>query len=353
MASSCESSPQPSALAPQSRILLAPPVDTTMEERAGSPMFVDEDEMEPQFSKKPGNTLAKTLVHIHSMISEAEQEAELGHRIPGHLSPLHENTELVTGSWSSAMRLRTFSSASSQSSSLTPCSSKSSLSPGSPGFLNSPHSSPVGPDTTEFQEFIYSSRKLLERDLSDLTLTDREQWELYEAAKIIQNAYRNYKVNSFTLPKPPPTHYHNPFAGWCFCLFCHCGAWSQAKVSLQSIWEWGSGGLGLGISNNTSFPTPSLTAATTTNVSLASLFVNSCSLKTRRHQQEQEIEAAILIQHHYRRYKEVIVLLRLCSPCTGPKPEQVWIARLLPGYTRELCILRRGRLKVRDFFSTK
>lgn len=238
VASSCESSPQSSALAPQSRILLAPPVDTTMEERAGSPMFVDEDEMEPQFSKKPGNTLAKTLVHIHSMISEAEQEAELGHRIPGHLSPLHENTELVTGSWSSAMRLRTFSSASSQSSPLTPCSSKSSLSPGSPGFLNSPHSSPVGPDTTEFQEFIYSSRKLLERDLSDLTLTDREQWELYEAAKIIQNAYRNYKVNS--VYPPPPHHSHSspqPLRWLMFLPFCHSRAWSQAKVSLQSMRE--------------------------------------------------------------------------------------------------------------------
>ena len=31
----------------------------------------------------------------------------------------------------------------------------------------------------------------------------------------------------------------------------------------------------------------------------------SLCLKTRRHQQQQEIEAAILIQHQYRRYKEV------------------------------------------------
>lgn len=197
LASSCEDSPQPPSLGPHSGTLLEAPVDATMTERASSPMFVDEgEETEPQMNRKPANTLAKTLVQIHSMINEAEHEAELAHRISGHLSPLHENTELVTsGTWSTAMRLRTFSSASSQSSPLTPCSSKSSLSPGSPGFLNSPHSSPVGPDTTEFQEFISSSRKMLERDLSDLTLTDREQWELIEAAKIIQNAYRNYKVN--------------------------------------------------------------------------------------------------------------------------------------------------------------
>lgn len=196
MASSSENSPRPAPLASHSSASLAAPVDTAMAERAHSPMSVDEEgETEPQINKKSANTLAKTLVQIHSMINEAEQEAELSHRISGHLSPLHKNTELVTsGTWGTTVRLRTFSSASSQSSPLTPCSSKSSLSPGSPGFLNSPHSSPVGPDTTEFQEFISSSRKLLERDLSDLTLTDREQWELYEAAKIIQNAYRNYKV---------------------------------------------------------------------------------------------------------------------------------------------------------------
>lgn len=174
MASSCDSllTPVP---APNSCSLLPVPVDADMVDRANSPMVVDENKLEPQLSRKPAKTLAKTLVHIRSMINEAEQEAELNHRISAHLSPLHENSELITsGTWGPAARLRTFSSASSQSSPLTPCSSKSSLSPGSPVFLNSPHSSPSGPDTTEFQEFISSSRKLLERDFSDLTLTGRK-----------------------------------------------------------------------------------------------------------------------------------------------------------------------------------
>ena len=170
MASSCEDLSRPT---PPMFSLLASSDSTNEVERSTSPMFVDEhDEEPPMVSRRPTRTLAKTLVQIHSMISEAEQEAELNHRISGRLSPLHENTELVTsGTWNSAVRLRSFSTASSQSSPLTPCSSKSSLSPGSPSFLNSPHSSPGGPDTTEFQEFISSSRKLLERDLSDLALT--------------------------------------------------------------------------------------------------------------------------------------------------------------------------------------
>lgn len=91
----------------------------------------------------------------------------------------------------------------------TPCSS---LSPASSGPLQSPASysvatepsisvagtmsSPSPPPTTEdFTEFLHASNtiKPFESDFSNLTLTDREQRELYEAAKCIQKAYRSYK----------------------------------------------------------------------------------------------------------------------------------------------------------------
>lgn len=86
----------------------------------------------------------------------------------------------------------------------TPCSS---LSPASSGPLQSPASYSVAPDppinspsppptTKDFTEFLQASNKTprpFEADFSNLALTDREQRELYEAAKCIQKAYRSYK----------------------------------------------------------------------------------------------------------------------------------------------------------------
>ena len=56
--------------------------------------------------------------------------------------------------------------------------------------------------TADLQEFLQASLKC-ERDMSNLTLSDREQRELYEAAQIIQKAYRSYKGRKKANPADP------------------------------------------------------------------------------------------------------------------------------------------------------
>lgn len=71
-----------------------------------------------------------------------------------------------------------------------------SLSPGgSPLREAAPERSSL-PSPPDWSEFINASNSKVERDLAQLTLSDPEQRELYEAARLVQTAFRKYKVQA-------------------------------------------------------------------------------------------------------------------------------------------------------------
>ncbi|XP_029292489.1 calmodulin-binding transcription activator 1 isoform X5 [Cottoperca gobio] len=75
---------------------------------------------------------------------------------------------------------------------LTP-SSNPSLSPGGSPLREGPLERPALPSPADWSEFINASNSKVERDLAQLTLSDPEQRELYEAARLVQTAFRKYK----------------------------------------------------------------------------------------------------------------------------------------------------------------
>lgn len=79
---------------------------------------------------------------------------------------------------------------------LTP-SSNPSLSPGGSPLREGPLERSTLPSPADWSEFINASNSKVERDLAQLTLSDPEQRELYEAARLVQTAFRKYKVQAW------------------------------------------------------------------------------------------------------------------------------------------------------------
>lgn len=59
-----------------------------------------------------------------------------------------------------------------------------------------PFEKPTLPAPAEWSEFLRASNSKVERELAQLTLSDPEQRELYEAARLVQTAFRKYKVQA-------------------------------------------------------------------------------------------------------------------------------------------------------------
>ncbi|TNN74847.1 Calmodulin-binding transcription activator 1 [Liparis tanakae] len=67
------------------------------------------------------------------------------------------------------------------------------LSPGGSPLREGPQERSALPSPADWSEFINASNSKVERDLAQLTLSDPEQRELYEAARLVQTAFRKYK----------------------------------------------------------------------------------------------------------------------------------------------------------------
>uniref|UniRef100_A0A3Q2Z4Z6 Calmodulin binding transcription activator 1a n=1 Tax=Hippocampus comes TaxID=109280 RepID=A0A3Q2Z4Z6_HIPCM len=67
------------------------------------------------------------------------------------------------------------------------------LSPGLTPLGEGPLERPALPSPADWSDFINASNSKVERDLAQLTLSDPEQRELYEAARLVQTAFRKYK----------------------------------------------------------------------------------------------------------------------------------------------------------------
>lgn len=106
---------------------------------------------------------------------------------------------------------------------LTP-SSNPSLSPGGSPLREGGLERSTLPSPADWSEFINASNSKVERDLAQLTLSDPEQRELYEAARLVQTAFRKYKVQALG-------------SGALCCLHCSLHGRVLLDDFLFSVWR--------------------------------------------------------------------------------------------------------------------
>uniref|UniRef100_A0A3B4VL76 Calmodulin binding transcription activator 1 n=2 Tax=Seriola TaxID=8160 RepID=A0A3B4VL76_SERDU len=121
------------------------------------------------------------------------------------------------------------------------------------------------PSPADWSEFINASNSKVERDLAQLTLSDPEQRELYEAARLVQTAFRKYKVQAWR-------------SGAICCVYCSLVTYCFVLCQQYALYK---------------------------KMTQAAILIQS---KFRSYHEQKKFQqsrrAAVLIQQYYRSYKE-------------------------------------------------
>lgn len=99
------------------------------------------------------------------------------------------------------------------------------------------------PSPAEWSEFLSASNSKVERDLAQLTLSDPEQRELYEAARLVQTAFHKCKVQARS--QVQPTVRVCASEKWCLHVglleLCCCVVVQMCMCRVVAGWVGGSG----------------------------------------------------------------------------------------------------------------